>query len=452
MRGAAPPPDRGRLLRVLGLAFGLSVLVGNTIGVGILRTPGVVAGHLPSVPLFLLVWLVVGAFALLGALCLSELGAMLPRSGGQYVFVRRAFGPYPGFVVGYGDWLSTCGSMAAVAMTLGTFAAPLVPALSGHEALTGGAVVVAFALLQWRGIRIGDAAQQATSLLKVLALLVLLVAAVAVTPRHAAAPTAALVPATAHVLPAGWALAVAMLVAMQAAIFTYDGWTGPIYFGEEVQDPGRNLPRAMQGGVLLVLAVYLALNLAFLRVVPIAQMAGDEFVVATVAARLFGHGGDTMWRVLALVALLSSVNALQLIASRVPFALARDELMPAAVTRVNAGGTPVVSLALGTVVTLGFLATHTFDAVIAVLAFFFVANYALSFASLLVLRRRAPDLPRPYRVPGYPWVPALALAAALAFLVGTAASDPRSTLAALLLAALSLPIYLCIRRLPARDT
>src|SRR5688500_6485382 len=163
-------PPAGRLLKVLGVAFGLAVLVGNTIGMGILRTPGEVAARLPSVPLFMAVWVAGAIYALLGALTVAELAAMRPRSGGLYPVVHDALGEYPGFIVGWTDWLATCGSMAAVAMVLGEYAGPLIPGAAGRELITASTVVVCFALLQWRGIRIGDLAQQLTSLVKCLAL------------------------------------------------------------------------------------------------------------------------------------------------------------------------------------------------------------------------------------------------------------------------------------------
>src|SRR5688572_13601324 len=159
-------------------------------------------------------------------------------------------------------------------------------------------------------------------------------------------------------MPAGGAFLVALVLSLQAAIYTYDGWTGPIYFGEEVRDPGRNLPRTMIGGLMLVMAIYLLLNLAFLRVVPIAEMAGDPFVAATVATRLLGDTGDTVLRVLMIVSLLASVNANTMMASRVPYALARDGLFPKFFERVNAGGTPVVALFIGGLLSLLFIATN----------------------------------------------------------------------------------------------
>ncbi len=446
------------LLKVLGAAFGVAVIIGNTIGVGILRTPGEVARHLPSAPLFLSVWVIGGLYALLGAFTLAELGAMIPRSGGQYVFVRRALGPYAGFVVGWSDWISTCGSMAAIAIVLGEYAGPLIAPLAGRHALTAGAVVVAFALLQWRGIRIGDVVQQSTSLLKALALIALAAVALVlpgapVQPAASAASGAgrALADGAMAVVPTGFALAAAIIVALQSVIFTYDGWTGPIYFGEEVREPGRDIPRAMIGGVLLVLAIYLSLNIAFLRVIPLDEMAGDPFVAASVATRLFGPAGDTVIRLLMIVSMLAAVNALQLMASRVPYAMSTDGQLPMAIMRVNQGGTPVPALALGTIVTLALIATNTFETVLALLAFFFVLSYTLSFTSMFVLRRREPATPRPFRTPGYPWVPGIALAGSIAFLVGAIFGDRENSVRALLVLAASLPAFWLVRRTIARQ-
>ncbi|HWS53653.1 MAG TPA: amino acid permease, partial [Pyrinomonadaceae bacterium] len=166
----APAAGRaGRLLRVLGVTFGLAVAVGNTVGAGILRTPGEVAAQLPGVWLMMGAWAAGGLYALLGANSVAELGTMMPRSGGQYVFARRALGPYAGFVVGWSDWVSTCGSAAAVALVIGEYAGVLAPPLAPHAAALAAGVVLAFAALQWRGIDWGSGAQNLTSLLKALA-------------------------------------------------------------------------------------------------------------------------------------------------------------------------------------------------------------------------------------------------------------------------------------------
>src|SRR5215210_9556480 len=167
---------RGRLLRVLGVLFGMAVTVGITVGMGILRTPGEVAAQLPNVWLFMGVWVLGGVYALFGAVSVAELGTMIPRSGGFYVFARRALGEYPGFVVGWSDWLSTCGTVAAVALVMGEYAGLLIPALAGRSLAVASGVTIAFALLQWRGVRWGSRSQELTSLLKTVAFVALIVA------------------------------------------------------------------------------------------------------------------------------------------------------------------------------------------------------------------------------------------------------------------------------------
>ena len=437
--------QRGSLLQVLGVGFGVAVLVGNTIGMGILRTPGEVARHLPSVPLFIGVWVLGALYALFGTLTAAELGAMRPRSGGPYTLVHDSLGRFPGFVAGWTDFLITSGSAAAIAMVMAEYIGPLVPALAGRERVTAAAVVVGLALLQWRGIRIGDVVQQAMSLVKGLALVGLAIVALVVSASDAP-PTAV---AAARTLPSGFALAAAVVVSLQSAIYTYDGWTGPLYFGGEAKDPGRDIPRSMIGGILAVLAIYLALNIAFLRVIPIGEMAGDPFVAATAARRLFGPAGDTVLRSIMIVSMIAAVNALILICSRVPYAMSCDDLLPASVRRVNPGGTPVASLAIGTVVALAFIVTNSFDAVLALLAFFMVATYAMVFTSFFYMRRREPDMPRPFRVPGYPIVPGLALAGSVVFMVGAVVGDARHSAWALVLIAVSWPMHVLLRRLVA---
>ncbi len=445
--------ERGHLLRVLGLAFGLAVIVGNTIGGGILRAPGEVAARLPSEPWIAAAWLAGGAYALLGAISLSELGAMIPRSGGQYVFVRRALGEYPAFFVGWSDWISSAASIAAVAIMIGEYCGVLSPRLAEHSASIAASVVAAFTLLQWRGIRLGDIAQQATSLVKALVFVALVAACFVVEPSFAkAAPNAALSLGAAPLAPgaapltSGAAFASAIVIALQSVIWTYDGWTGVIYFGEEVKDPGRDIPRAMIGGVVLVIAIYLAVNFAFVRVLGVERMAGDTFAAGSAAEALFGERGRVLIHALMIAALLSSVNALLLLASRVPIAMSRDRLALDAFGAVNAGGTPTLALLATSLVTLAFLVTGTFAAVINVMAFFFVASYTLSFSSVFVLRRREPEAPRPFRAWGYPWTTGVALAVSIAFLALSVYGDQENSLRSLALLVASAPAYLVVRR------
>jgi basic amino acid/polyamine antiporter, APA family len=430
--------EHGRLLRVLGVGFGLAVTIGNTIGAGIFRAPGQIASHLPDPVLFLAVWVVGGLYAFLGALQIAELGTMLPRSGGQYVFARHALGNYAGFIVGWSDWLSTCGTAAAVAIIIGEFSGALFPWASGRAPAVAVAVAAAFAVIQWRGVRSGSAVQNVTSSLKALAFAVLIVAGF-LWRRDAAE-------ASVTAVPIDLALIGAFMLSLQSVIYTYDGWTGVVYFGEEIADPARDVPRVLFGSVLSVIAIYLLVNLSLLQVLPISEVAGEEFAAGRAAQVIFGRYGDPVFRSLTILSMLSAMNAYHLMASRVLFSMSRDGLFSRSAAVVNEGGTPTVALVVSAAVALLFIVLgRTFERVIAVLAFFFVANYTLSFASLFVLRRREPSRPRPYRAWGYPWTTAAALVGSIVFLAGAVAADTRNSVYALVLLAVSYPIFRLIR-------
>src|ERR1051325_4376900 len=223
--------SHGHLLRVLGVGFGLAVIIGNTIGAGIFKTPGTIAAQLPSPTPFLLVWVGAGIYALLGAISLAELGTMIPCSGGQYVFARYALGEYAGFVVGWSDWISSCGSTAAVSLLIGKFSGTLFKTLDGATVVIATMVAVGFALLQWRGVVWGSTAQNITSLLKALAFVVLIAAAFMFGEGGAFTTKEQLS------APAGLGLLAALVLSLQSVIYTYDGWSGVIYFSEEVTDP-----------------------------------------------------------------------------------------------------------------------------------------------------------------------------------------------------------------------
>lgn len=412
------------------------MIVGNTIGAGIFRAPGTIAAQLPNVWLFLSVWLIGGLYALLGALSLAELGAMLPRSGGQYVFVRHALGEFAGFVAGWSDWISTCGSAAAVSLVIGEFTGALFPSLDQSQVAIAATVAAGFAVLQWRGLVWGSTVQNATSLLKAVAFL-LLVAAAFVLGNN---PNA--FAATVEQQTSPYALIVALVISLQAVIYTYDGWSGVIYFSEEVKQPGRDVPRAMFSGVLTIIVIYLLVNAALLFVLPISEIAGKNFAAGAAAQVIFGAYGDPIFRWLTIVSMLSAINAYHLMSTRVLFAMSRDGLFSTRATSVNPGGTPTIALLLSALVSLLFIVFGgTFERVITILAFFFVGNYVLSFISVFVLRRREPDRPRPYRAWGYPWTTALALVGSLVFLLGAIVGDTRNSLYALLLLAASYPVF-----------
>ena len=438
--------------------FGIAAAVGNTIAAGIVRSPGDIAQWLPNIYLFFGVWIIGGLYALVGASSMAELGASIPRSGGQYNFSRRAIGDYAGFIVGWSDWLSTCGTAAAVAIVIGEYSGALFTPLAGRVQSIAVGVIVAFFLLQWRGIKWGSSTQLVTAALKTIAFLVVVVACF-VFGGHArnAAPAISAASGTADaatsmpILQSGWPLAIAIMLALQAVLYTVDGWDGVVYFGEEVRNPGRDVPRAIFGSVFSIMGIYLLINAAVLYVLPLNQVAGNTFSLGTAADRIFGPYGDTVIRSIMLISLLSCMNANQLFCSRTLYAMSCDGLFFRKAAKVNAGGTPAFALFLSTLVAIVFV-LFSFERVIAMLSFFFVANYTLSYASLFLLRRKEPAMPRPYRAWGYPYTTGIALAGSILFLIGSIATDRHNAPLALLMLVLSYPIYRTIKFVASRKS
>ncbi len=445
--GSSVARSTGGLLKVLGVWFGVAAAVGNAIAAGIVRAPGDIASWLPSAPLFLGVWVGGGLYALVSAPSMAELGACIPRSGGQYNFARRALGDYPGFIVGWSDWLSSCGTSAAVSIVIGEYSGALFPPLAGHVRAIAVSVMVVFFLLQYNGVRWGSGVQLATAAIKSVAFVVLVGACFIFggnAASHATAAASASTNSAPLALQSGWPLMIAFMLALQAVIYTIDGWDGIVYFGEEVRDPGRDVPRAIYGSVISVMGIYLLINAAVLYILPIGQIAGNNFALGTVANLIFGHLGYPIIRSIMLISLVSCINATQLFCSRTLFAMSSDRLFFRFGATVNAGGTPTISLLLSTIVAIIFI-LGTFERVIAMLSFFFVANYTLSYWSLFVLRKKEPSMPRPYRAWGYPYTTALALIGSILFLIGSIVTDRHNAPLALLLLVASYPLFLLVK-------
>ena len=421
---------RGQLRRLLGLGFGLAVIVGSTIGVGILRTPGIVAAHLPSSSALLILWVAGGLYTLLGAVCMAELGTMMPRAGGYYVYARRAFGDWVGFGVGWTDWLTYGTVLAYVSIGLAEFVGVLVPALAGWVRPAALVTLLAMVALQWVGLKVSARFQEWTTAIKFLAFLALIVAAFTMGP--------ALKPHAAAGLPGGALTFAGVVLALQAVVIAYGGWQSALYFTEEDRDPARNLPRAMIGGVASVIVVYLLVNLALLAVLPLADLARSTLPGADAAAILAGDRGKQLITVLSVISLLPLLNAILMIGTRILFAMGRDGLVSRRTSSVNPGGTPGVATLVTTGAALLLIATGTFQTLIALASVFLAVNYAVCCLALVVLRRREPATPRPFRAWGYPASAALVVAGAVAFLAGVLVSDTASAVKAFGLLAVGL--------------
>lgn len=429
-----PASPKGHLLRILGVGFGIAVIIGNTVGVGILRTPGEIAARLQSSWLVVALWVVGGLYAFFCTLSVTELGTMLPQAGGWYVYARRAFGEYGGFLVGSCDWIVQSTSVAYLAIASGEFIGELHPAFRGNLKLVAITTLGLLTLLNWLGLRAGSRAQEVTSLAKVLGLVGLVVACFVTSPSSHSAPAA-------FSLPRG-GLLLAVLLAMQSIIVTYDGWYGAIYFTEEDEDPAKNLPRSSIMGVVACIAIYLLVNFALLHALTLTHLAASQMPAADAAMTILGSRGKQVILAVSLVSAVSTINALLLVTPRILFGMSRDGLLPPSVASVNKGGTPTKALLLEAVAGTALILSGNFDKLVAMASFLFVAVYLSGFCALFVLRVREPNLPRPFKVWGYPWTNGTVLLASAVFLVGSIVGDLKDALFTLGLVAVSYPVYL----------
>jgi APA family basic amino acid/polyamine antiporter len=424
-----------KLLRILTAGFGVAVIVGAVIGVGILRIPGVVAGHLANAPLILGMWMAGGIYALLAAASVTELGTMLPETGGYFVFSRRAFGDTVGFTVGWTDWIGQTSAVAYASIAFGEFFGALVPSLVGHETIIGIAIILVFGGLQWSGLRTSIRVQQTTSLIKALVFLAFIAACFWF--GGSKTPT----PEPVRTEP----LLIALVLAAQAIVLTYDGWYEALYFTEEIRDPVRQLPRSMIGGVATVIVIYMLVNGALIYVLPVRDLAASTLPAADAAARLFGPSSARLITLLSLISLPPMISAVMLCAPRILFAMSRAKLFPARMSEVSARGNPDWALGATLVLAVGLVASGTFKTLIATASVIFVVNHVFALSALFVLRRREPELARPFRAWGYPWVTGVVLAVAVAIVAGSFVGDPRHTLYAAGLIAVSVPLYRVFR-------
>jgi APA family basic amino acid/polyamine antiporter len=422
-------PERP-LLRILGLTFGLAVILGGTIGVGILRTPGTVAAELGSRTLILTVWALGGLYTLIGAVCFAELGTSLPQTGGYYVYSRRAFGDRFGFLTGWTDWMTYCAVLGYISIATGEFSLALVPELSALGVTPIALVaLLAFVLLQWMGLKASSRAQEITSLVKFVAFLALVAACL----RHSGATVSGEVARPES-------LFFAVVIALQSVTITYGGWQSALYFAEEDRNPAKNLPRSMIGGVAIVVVVYLLVNLALLHVLPLPDLASSKLPAADAAEVVFGASGQAFVTLLSLISLFPLLNAILMVGTRILYALSRDIPRWSPAAEVSEGGTPILAMLVTAGGAMLLAASGTFEKLVAIASFFLATNYFVCCIALLVLRRREPDLPRPFRAWGYPASAILVVAGAGIFLVGAIAGDTRNSLYAVGLAAVGLPL------------
>jgi basic amino acid/polyamine antiporter, APA family len=433
------------LRRILGLGFGLAMVFGGTVGTGILRLPGTLAAALGDSRLIVLFWIIGGLYSLLGAMAVAELAAMLPEAGGFYVYARRAFGNGPGFVVGWADWINQSAAIAYCALTAAVFLGTMWPALAVSPRAVAIAVIGVFTALHWAGLRISSTITNIISVAVGLMLMALVVGCFLSAPAAAtSAPPLANSAVSLPLLSMG--MLAAVVTALRAVFLTYDGWYSPIYLSEENTQPARTLPRALIGGTLIVAAMYVIINIAILRVLPLPVLAASQLPATDAARVVLPRGGAELVTIISLTTVLSLINATLMMAPRILLAIGRDGFFTQKAALVSAGGTPRVALALSSLGSAGLVMSGSFEQIYAVAAVLFLLMYISAYSALIVLRRREPDTPRPYRAFGFPFTTAVVLLGCLALCVAAVMEDPRSGCIAGLLLVACTPVYAWIAR------
>ncbi len=441
------------LKRDLGPWGAAALVVGTVIGSGIFLVPKDMAAAMGTPGMVLLVWVAGGALSLAGALTYAELSAALPEAGGEYVYLRAAYGPFWGFLYAWTQlWVGKSGSVATLATAFFLYLANFRPELEvvafriGLPIGPGGgplevrygqflamAVILALAGINYFGVRFGGRIQVAVTLVKVALIAALIVLGFSAGQGGAANYR------TAAAAPGGLS---GFFLALVAALWAYDGWNNVSMVSAEIRNPQRNLPRALIAGTLAVVAIYLLTNLAYFWVLPAPQVASSDRVAADVMRRVWGDWGANAVSVAAMVSIFAALNGSILSGARVPYAMARDGLFFAPVARVHPSyRTPGVSLlALGAWSALLVLSGRYRE----LYTYVIFANwlfYGMTTAAVFVLRRKRPDLPRPYRTIGYPVLPVLFVLAAGAIILSTLWQSPRESLMGLALILAGLPFY-----------
>lgn len=441
------------LRRGMTLVHATALVVGGMLGTGVYLRSALMAQQVGSAPLVLLAWLAAGLVSMAGALTYAELAARLPRTGGEYVFLREAFGPVPAFLFGWTRTLVGAASQAAVAVAFATFLGSLVPPLASWTGAVAGAAVAVLTGINCVGVVAGARVQTGLTAAKVVALTALVGGALAFAPE---APLARLVDIAPQADAPGPGLA-AFGAAMVGALWAYAGWNNLPMTAGEIVDPVRTLPRAIVGGALAVTALYLAVNAVYFLVLPFAEVAASNSVahpqapaVGVKAAQVFlGPAGASALMVAFCVSAFGTLNGMLLTTARISFAMARDGLLPARLGDVGRRSrAPVVAIAGLGALTLALAVVGTLDRLATSATLGYWVFHTLCGAALFRLRRRDPaGAPvAAFRVPGYPVVPALFVACGAWLLASSLWTSPLEARWVLAVLASGVPAYLMFAR------
>ncbi|HEX7243533.1 MAG TPA: amino acid permease [Longimicrobiaceae bacterium] len=433
---AAPPmPHDDALPRRLGLWSAVAVLVGSTIGSGIFRVPSTVAQDVGTVGAMAVLWIVGALIALFGALTLAELAALFPRSGGIYVFLREAYGPLPAFLFGWTELLVIRPSaLGGIAVLFAEYARTFVPFSEGGVKLVAAAAILLLATANILSVKWGAWVQNVSTAAKALTLVGLAAAAFLFGNGSAGALAAPV-----EWAPLSWG---GFGIALVAVMWAYDGWADLTFMAGEVKDPARTLPRALLGGTLAVIAIYLVVNAAYLYVLPVAEMAGKPLVASDAARAVFGQAGAAIVAAMVMLSAFGALNGSTMTGPRIFFAMADDGLFFRPIAAVHRRfQTPFAAIALAAALGIGYVSIRSFEQLADAFILGIWPFYALAVGAVFLLRRRRPDLPRPYRTAGYPVVPLVFLLASVAMLGNAVVEEPGQTLFGFGIILLGIPVY-----------
>ena len=444
------------LERRLGPLDAAALIVSNVIGGGILFTPPQVAALVPDAWLFLSTWIAGGALAFAGAMAYAELAALRPRAGGEYVYLREAFGEGAAFLTGWTSFVAGfSGAIATSAVVMVFYLGRFAPALAGGpwlvvpivpgavvltispQTLTAVAIIAAMASLHRRGLGPGRVVGNLLASLKVTAFTLFIAVGFAW-----GSGTIAHLSERAPVGAGSW------LLALIPVMFTYSGWNAAAYVAEEIRDPGRNVPRALALGTAAVVLIYVLMNALYLYVIPARELAAvDRSVLDIIADRLLGSYAGNIMGVVSIISLAASISAMTLAGPRVYYSMGRDGLFFRRTGIVHPRyRTPSSSIIAQAAWSSLLVLTATADALVTYTGFAIVLFSGMAVVALFVLRRRMPDAPRPFRAWGYPLAPAIYAVASFAILVNGLYRAPGATGAGALIIAAGLPMYFLFRR------
>lgn len=442
----ASPMATRDLTRRLGLWDAKAIVIGTIIGSGVFIVPGAIARALPSPEWMLSIWVIAGLLSLCGALAFAELGAMLPHSGGQYVYLREAYSPLWGFLFSWVLLLVVrSGSTATLAVGFSIYLSYLIPMPPLVERLSAPAIILLLTALNYRTLVGGALMQNVTTILKVGGLL--FVAGIAL---FYAAPAGV----EAVAAPTGNFGGTEIGIAMLACLWAYNGWFQAGFVGGEIRSPGRNLPISLGVGVGIVILLHLLANVAYMRVLTVEEIAGTERVAAVVLERVFGSAGGTIISLIILISITGAINAGILTGPRVYYAQARDGLFFKIFGEVHQRyGTPAFAVLLQGVWAALLSLSGTYTGLFSFAMFAAWIFYGMAVVGVIILRKKRPEWERPYRMWGYPVTPVLFGAASLWLVVSTLIEKPLPSLSGLVLIVSGLPFYYWWRRqLPVATT